>query len=217
MSNNEDTLPTRLAVLANSGEFSRVTMETEYGLIIEVGPGQSLHAKLRDDVVTSQEPANKLGYKYRVFTDWGADYLWYDNDWPGNPTSMGANVSPEELEEQQAPYVRDTALQAWSKAWTKWYDIYDNGFETNLEQKGDFDQEPIPDKKERDGWTTQGMLLAVWLSLLPSVASVKYLVGLKWFLFDAKAEGEDSTVEIMTKLLTDLDADTTSEPNKSQD
>lgn len=205
MSNNEHSLR-HFAALTNSGEFSKVTMETEYGLIIEVGPGKSIQAKLRDDVVMSQEPANKLGYKYSIFTDWGTDYLWYDRDWPGNPYQTGENVSTEELMEEQGPDVRDTALQAWAKAWQKWYDIYDIGFDENLNKPGDFSKDPIPDKKERQGWATQGMLLAVWLSLLPSVASVKYNPGVHRVMFDAKAEGEDSTAEIMARMLKDMDS-----------
>lgn len=193
-----------LATLASSGEFAQLTMETDYGLIIELGPGKPIVAKLRDDVVISQEPSNKLGFKYRIFTDWETEYLWYQFDWPGNPSEKGGdNLSPEELMQEQGGDVRDTAFGAWVKSWEKWYDIYDKGFEENLNGPGDFNAKPIPDPKDHEAWAIQGMLLAVWLSLLPSVASISYDSGVRRVLFNAKAEGEESIGSVIATVLSD--------------
>lgn len=198
--------PAAISSLANSStKFSKVTMETDYGLILELGPGKSVAARLRDDVVVSQEPSNKLGFKYSIFTDWGADYLWYGFNWPGNdPEDDGQNVPTEQLMQEQGEDVRDTVFKAWAESWEKWYDIYHNGFHENLVKPGDFSAEPIPDPKDRKAWAIQGMLLAVWLALLPSTASVKYDSYEGKVLLDRKATGEASLDNSLARYLEEL-------------
>lgn len=197
-----------IAALANSGELSRVTAETEYGLIIEFGPGNSILAKLKDGVIMSQGASNRKGYKYRIFVDWGGEYLYYDHDWEGNPDDAdeGPQISTEELIEQHSQDIQDWALQAWAKSWQKWYDIYHEGFDKNLNQTGDFTAQEIPDQKEREAWATQGMLLAVWLALLPSVAAVNYDPGARMVVFDSKAPGKDSIASIIEEMLGNMNA-----------
>lgn len=50
---NEKHSLTHPTPLINSPAFSRVTMETEYGLIVEIGPTGSILAKLRPGVALS--------------------------------------------------------------------------------------------------------------------------------------------------------------------
>lgn len=180
--------------------------ETKYGLIIEFGPpGTTIRAKLRDDVVVSQEEVlNEKGYNYTISPDWGGEYMWYEPNWEGNPDDE--MVFLEEFIQNHTKEVENTALQAWTKAWQRWHDIYEDGFTKNLNDKGDFKAQVIPDRKERESWGTQGMLLAVWLTLLPSVATVRYDAGLRDVLFDPEAQGKDSISSIMAEMLGNMDA-----------
>lgn len=204
MSSDETPLA-HFAAVENSGQLSKMIAETEYGLIIEFGPpGTAIRAKLRDDVVVSPEILNEKGYKYKIFVDWGGEYMWYEADWEGNPDDE--MVFLEEFTRNHTKEVQNTALQAWIKAWQRWHDIYHEGFDKNLNKTGDYNALEIPDKKERESWATQGMLLAVWLALLPSVATVSYDAGFRGVLFDPEAQGKDSVPSIMAEMLGNMDA-----------
>lgn len=194
-----------LVALANSAALSKVTTETEYGLVVELGPENSISAKLKDNIIISEDFPNKKGYKYMVSTSWNSGHLWYDTDWQGTPEGAYAAYTDFTLEGHDE-VVKETARKAWDKAFKKWGDFYDEGFDKNLNKTGDFDQDPIPDKNEREAWAIQGMLLAVWLSLLPGVVSVEYFPDENKVLFDSKAEGENSIGNIMAKILADSDA-----------
>ncbi|KAJ9150833.1 hypothetical protein NKR23_g3392 [Pleurostoma richardsiae] len=146
----------------------RVTIETPYGLLISVNADGSLTAALKDGTVQSATPGvdeeHKTRYKYRMFPDWGAGFIWYDPSWPGNPEGE-FEVDEDDLENRY-PAV-------WLESYRGWKAKYEQAFEEQKCDQGS-DQDPFPDAGRRKAWVVEGMLLACWLSLQPDAESVEY-------------------------------------------
>lgn len=140
--------------------------------------------------------------------DYLTEHLWYDYGWEGNP--KGPNVWIEDadsddrgLNNEIGPVTQDAALKAWIEAYSKWSAIFDEAFDRKLAAH-DYHAAIIPDQRKREAWGVQGMLLAVWLSLLPNVVAVKYTPGLPTAVFDPRAEDDDSISSTMGRLLGDM-------------
>ncbi|KAI0391902.1 hypothetical protein F5Y17DRAFT_385842 [Xylariaceae sp. FL0594] len=152
--------------------------------------GESSHQNTADD---THSPS--YNFKYRLFPEYLAGFLWYDPFWPGNPE-----------DEYEVP--EDDILarygQVFTDAYDEWIDKYDAAF---LEQGCDTGSgnELFPDLAERKAWILEGMMLAVWLAQQVGVESVKYSTASEKVVFDAK-NGLDATV---AQFLADLDRHST--------
>lgn len=197
--------------LAAATRPSKITMETEYGLILEFQSDNSIHPRLRDDVLKASPPAPSVDdlaaadeharpetLQYRIVPDYGTDHIWYDGDHPRGPNTTAENVGAD-----QRGMVEDGALEAWQAAYAAWAGRYDEAFDEELNRTGDYYRPVFPDAGDEEEWTLQGLLLAVWLALLPGTDRVEYSPNVKREMFRRDAEGEASIGNILARLLGD--------------
>ncbi|KAK8074557.1 hypothetical protein PG997_009220 [Apiospora hydei] len=170
-----------LQLIPTLGYISKVTIETTYGLVITVHPDKSI--TVHHNTVTNPGPdgasshsaaagpdpepdaqSEQPGYKYRMFPEYIAGFVWYDSTWPGNPEGE-FQVDEDELVERYG--------DAWNKAYDSWVDRYIAAFEKQEVHLGSHNH-PFPDREERKAWVVEGLLLACWLSLQPDVENVEY-------------------------------------------
>ena len=156
--------------IALDGAF-KITIETAYDLLISTDAAGTFIVTLKNGTpqpTTSSVGGEekKLGYKYRIFLDWGTGFVWYDSSWPGNPDGE-FEVDEDDLKKRHSA--------KWLQSYHSWKSKYEQAFE---EQKCDKDsgQDPFPDDARRKTWLLQGMMLACWLSLQGDVESVEYQV-----------------------------------------
>lgn len=210
-----------LKLLASSRRPFRITFEADYGLIVESLPDGSLNVKLNSSLVAVKPPAEQekssesdgkptpSGYKYRIFPDWGTNHLFYDSSWPSNPPDA-LNCEEEEILQDHKGKTDEAALKLWLEAFNAWGKRYDDAFDTEVNATGDFSREEFPDIEARKAWTLEGMMLAVWLALLPGVDGVEYSPHSKTVVFSASGHGESSLNDTVQSFLKDLDTHLTS-------
>lgn len=193
----------------------KITMETNYGLIVEFLPDASINAKLNDSIIISTEQApvtidegydeTRPKYKYRMFPDWGTSHLFYDSSWPSNPQDA-LNAEDEDILRDHMGTTEETALRAWLEAYNGWASNYDEAFDKELNQRGDFDREVFPDLEVKKAWTLEGMMLAVWLALQRKVDSVEYNPNARKVVFSTRGHSEHSLNNAVGLFLAELDS-----------
>lgn len=193
----------------------KITLETGYGLIIELHPDARINAILNGSVVSTafkekqiklhREASNSTasGYKCRVFPSWGSSHLFYDSSWPFNPPDM-LNCEDEEILQDHKDKINEAALERWLEAFNAWGKRYDDAFDTELNATGDLSREDFPEIEARRVWTLEGMMLAVCLALLPGVDGVEYSPHSKKVVFSASGHGERSLSDIVQSSLKEL-------------
>lgn len=202
--------------LAAATPPSKVTMETEYGLILEFhlksdNSSYSITPRLRDDVIKASPPEPSVNdepveeverpekLQYRIFPDYGTDHIWYDVNHPRGPTTEAENVGTD-----QRGKVEDGPLKAWIAAFAAWGERYDEAFDRELNQTEDYYRPVFPNRDDEEEWGLQGLLLAVWLALLPETDRVRYgPSSKKREMLRRDAEGEASIGSILARLLGD--------------
>ncbi|KAI1268580.1 hypothetical protein F5Y18DRAFT_235342 [Xylariaceae sp. FL1019] len=146
-------------------------LETSFGLVLYISAEGIIHAKLKDgDIQASNTvyPQNtkESGFNYRLFPEYGAGFLWYESNWPGNPEKE-TMVDEHDLETRYG--------KSWyADAYQPWVDRWQESFKKNCNDTGDFHAHTFSTVDEEKAWVLEGMLLAAWLSLQPYVASVEY-------------------------------------------
>lgn len=89
--------------------------------------------------------------------------------------------------------VGEEYLQVWGKHFMEWAEAYDTAFDRDLNEPRDFSTDVFQDRpEEKRAWAIQGMLLAVWLAMLPTVEGVQYSPGYPRVLLRRNGEGEES-------------------------
>ncbi|KAI1363703.1 hypothetical protein F5Y08DRAFT_340410 [Xylaria arbuscula] len=181
------------------------TLETPYGLAIQIDhhtDDKALTISLKDvssrlssdsqspSTTTTDQETTTPSYKYRLFPDWGAGFLWYDTTWSGNPEGEYP-VMEDDIEARYG--------SAWHNAYEKWVDHYTEAFGKQGCDCGS-KEHPFPDIGERKAWVLDGMMLAVWLTLQPGVESVEYEPSAKKLVF--LKQGPES---IVTQFLEELE------------
>lgn len=186
-----------LSLLAKrDGAISRFSLETPYGLIVEVEADGTIdvHLSAEGGSNAASAESKQSGFRYYIMPDYQTTFLWYITGWPGNPSDEGhCAVEFEEMRERYSEF--------WVNAYDAWVDAYTHAFEAQECQLGS-GKEPFPDPEERIAWELEGMLLAIWLSLQPDVNAVDYqgvADGQVTFLLDKESVGEK-----LGKLLRDL-------------
>jgi hypothetical protein len=149
--------------------ISRVTIQTTYGLVVEVTEDSTLNIRLSDSldetaVSGSLPKSEQPGYRYYILPDYQTSFVWYKSDWPGNPSDE-THVDEDVLEERYG--------ELWAKAFGGWVEKYTLAFEAHECQFGSH-QDPLPDPTERAAWVVEGVLLAAWLALQPGVDAVEF-------------------------------------------
>jgi hypothetical protein len=140
----------------------KVSLETSYGLVININPDATFAAILKSDISPNQNAGKH--YKYRMFPDYGAGFLWYDSSWNGNPEGE-FEVDEDDIPERYG--------SLWNNAYNTWVDKYTKAFEKHELHHGSHKQ-PFPEVGDRKSWVLEGLLLAIWLCLQPDVDSVEY-------------------------------------------
>ncbi|KAK7915187.1 hypothetical protein PG985_012890 [Apiospora marii] len=160
-----------LQLTTSMRDICKVTIETNYGLIVVVNSDKSL--SVHNSITTKPGPAGpssqlpepgakpdpqhkQSGYKYRVFPEYQTGFVWYDVDWPGNPKDEYM-VDEDDLAERYG--------EAWNKAYEDWMDRHTAAFEKQEMHLCSQNHQPFPDVEERKAWVVEGLLLTCWLSL----------------------------------------------------
>lgn len=99
--------------------------------------------------------------------------------------------------------VQDGALKAWVAAFAAWAERYDGAFDKGLNETQDYCRPVFPNCKDEKDWTLQGLLLAVWLALLPKTEWVEYSpnASVKREMLRRDAEEEASIGNILARLV----------------
>jgi hypothetical protein len=149
--------------------ISHLSLQTPYGLVIDVAADGAVDVRLSDKGSISASDSDskqaKPGYRYFVWPDYQTTFMWYDSDWAGNPQNGHVAVEEDEL--------RGRYSVPWFTAYDAWVTKYTRAFEAQECQLGS-GREPFVDRKEKLAWELEGMLLATWLSLQPGVDAVEF-------------------------------------------
>ncbi|KAK8069908.1 hypothetical protein PG994_006524 [Apiospora phragmitis] len=165
-----------LVQITNSlSDISKVTLETSYSLVLVIDSDKSLTlhqttAKKpgldgENDGLPNPDPDpehKQLGYKYRVFPDYGAGFVWYDPAWSGNPKDSSM-VDEEELQERYG--------DAWNKAYNSWMDWYTAAFQKQECHLGSHNH-PFPGHGRAEG--LGGGRTAIGLLVIPPARCGEY-------------------------------------------
>lgn len=206
---NATTLHYISLLALSSATPPKLTMKFDYGLILDVLPDGSVAASLSDSVISKEKAERGAktsnGFKYRIFPDWGTSHLFYDSSWPSNPPDM-LNAEDEEILKDHSAAAEDARLKAWLRAYNGWAKNYDDAFDKELNNTGDFDREVFPDLDVRRAWSLEGLMLAVWLALLPDVDAVEFSPGKEKVVLSSRGYGEHPLNEAVGLFLKDLDS-----------
>jgi hypothetical protein len=149
--------------------ISHLSLQTPYGLVIDVAADGAVDVRLSDKGSISASDSDskqaKPGYRYYIWPDYQTTFLWYDSDWAGNPQEGHVAVEEDEMRERYSG--------PWFTAYDTWVTKYTRAFEAQECQLGN-GREPFVDHKEKVAWEMEGMLLATWLSLQPGVDAVEF-------------------------------------------
>lgn len=161
-----------LSLLAKSKDVAvaRLTLQTSYGLTVEISADGSLQVRLSETTRTSNESkpqpnSHQPGFQYHVLLDYQTNHLWYENWDDTDEFGTGPNVDDDDLRERYAA--------PWCDAYDVWVDRYTQAFEAAECHLGSY-ADPFPDVTDRAVFQLEGMLLATWLALQPGVDSVKF-------------------------------------------
>ncbi|KAJ5108281.1 hypothetical protein N7456_004956 [Penicillium angulare] len=136
---------------------------------VELSTAEALSATSTDYSNPTNRPRN-----YRIFADYGADFLWRDPD----------DVLPEEgdtvldAEEFLAPFP-PSVLELYDV----WVNTYTENFSERREKPGDYHATTFPGAAEEVAWNVAGFLLAWRITMAPDVARIEFIAGdSKYFL-----------------------------------
>ncbi|KAH0429344.1 hypothetical protein CcaCcLH18_08466 [Colletotrichum camelliae] len=216
----------------SSNITTHLTLETPYGLVVELKTGEKLSVRLKDNpsATKSQEsPGSESQIRTGTHPNGSSESLL-----ESNPESHTASAQPSpEMGYGYAIFtdygtsslwyksdwpgndpgidthinledLEDRYPAAWLQAFARWTKQFNDSF-----KKGECHLSSsgvlFPDLEERQSWLVEGALLAAWLALQSDVGHVSYHPGHHWEL---EREGlAASVVEIVQNVMDDSNID----------
>ncbi|KAI1322968.1 hypothetical protein F5Y16DRAFT_385035 [Xylariaceae sp. FL0255] len=176
------------SLLKDKYHVTSKTLETPFGLILEITPEGTFIAKLKSGAVQASdtiyhENLKESSFRYRLFPEYQTGFLWYDKSWHGNPKDEYM-VDEDDLEARYGRFWHEDIYQPWVDRWS-------DSFRKNCNDTGDFYAHVFSNEDEEKAWVLEGVLLATWLTLQPDVVSVEYSPHSSIAVFRTEELGQD--------------------------
>jgi hypothetical protein len=142
---------------------------------------------------TTDKPsiAPELQRHYRIFADYGTDFLWRNTNDP-DYSEDNTYVEAEEALSDLPPAV--------FQYYDAWVDTYTSNFKTRCNIPGDYSAPVFVDATDEVSWNIAGYLLAWRIAMAPHIGSVEYSAGNEKYLLKS---GEGTEGALMEKFLND--------------
>lgn len=108
---------------------------------------------------------------YRIFVDYGTDFIWLNNSHPEHPEDPG-DPSYIDSTEALAPLPQEVLDN-----YDAWVNTYSENFRRRCDEPGDYSVHVFVDAIEEVSWNVAGYLLAWRIALAPEIGSVEYKVS----------------------------------------
>ncbi|CAG8908080.1 unnamed protein product [Penicillium egyptiacum] len=133
---------------------------------------------------STSQPTTERPRRYRIFADYGADFIWRD---PGDirPEEGDAVLEPEEVLSSFPP----SALELYNV----WVDTYAKNFKERRDKTGNFHATTFPTALEEVAWNVAGFLLAWRIVMAPKVGRIEYTAGCSHYLLE---KGKETSVTL---------------------
>ncbi|KAF4816752.1 hypothetical protein CGCSCA5_v006359 [Colletotrichum siamense] len=221
----------------SSNITTHFTLETPYGLIVELKTGEKLSVRLKDNpTATSSQDTPDCALKIQPGT-----HLTGSPESHPEPTSTADTASDHQSSNTGHGYaivtdwgtsglwydskwpgndpeidfhidledLEDRYPAAWLQAFARWIEQYDDSFVAGKCHLSSFGV-LFPDLEERQAWLVEGALLAAWLALQSDVGHVSYHpIGRNWEL--ERGGVAASLAEIVQNVMDDSNIDSESE------
>ncbi|KAI9934022.1 hypothetical protein ASPWEDRAFT_36001 [Aspergillus wentii DTO 134E9] len=133
---------------------------------------------------TSQPALTEPPWHYRIFADYGVDFIWRDlGDF--RPEEGDAVVEPEEVLSSFPPSVLES--------YDAWVDTYTANFKERREKTGKFHATIFPTASEEVAWNVAGFLLAWRIVMAPQVGRIEYTAGCSQYFLE---KGKETSVTL---------------------
>lgn len=115
---------------------------------------------------------------YRIFADYGTDFIWRDPD-DVTPQEGDTTLDPEDL----LASFPSSVLESYDA----WVDTYTEYFKERREKGGNYHVSTFPTASEEVAWNVAGFLLAWRIIMAPEVGRIEFSAGdSKYFLVKGK-------------------------------
>lgn len=126
------------------------------------------------ETTTDNQPISTESQRhYRIFADYGTDFLWRNTNDP-DYTEDNTYVEAEEALSDLPPAV--------FQSYDAWVDTYTSNFKTRCDIPGDYSAHVFVDATDEISWNIAGYLLAWRIAMDPHIGSVEYSAGNEKYL-----------------------------------
>ncbi|KAJ6024733.1 hypothetical protein N7540_005530 [Penicillium herquei] len=175
------------------GDKNSVLVETTFDLVLKITNGLEEQRKSNPTIIemSTSEPSSSTSPNkqsvpegvprhYRIFADYGTDFLWRDPDdvtsEEGDTVRLTRFISPSVLELYDA-----------------WVDTYTEYFKERREETGNYHLSIFPTPSEEVAWNVAGFLLAWRMIMAPEVGKIEFSAGNSKY---SLVEGEETRVTL---------------------
>ena len=148
--------------------------------IVQMSTNENLYPSSVEEIAPEEHPR-----LYRIFADYGTDFIWRDPDDVRPEEGEDIVLDPEEVLASYPPSVLEL--------YDYWVDTYTENFKTRLEETGDYNADLFLTVSEAVAWNVAGFLLAWRISMAPDVGGVEYEVGSSSYVLK---KGEETSVTL---------------------
>lgn len=170
-------------------------IETNFDLILKITNGLQEQRQLNPTVVeiSTYEPAPMSTNQtaptgnprhYRIFADYGTDFIWRDPD-DVTPEEGDTVVDPEELLASLPPSVLES--------YDAWVNTYTEKFQERHEKSGNYYITTFSTGTEEVAWNVAGFLLAWRIVMVPEVGRLEFTAGSSKYLLE---KGKETSVTL---------------------
>ena len=142
------------------------------------------------DIITSESPSLtglskpiEPARHYRIFADYGTDFLWRDFDDIREENDEESYVEAEEVLSSFPPSVLES--------YNAWVDFYSGCFKTRCEDKKDYMAKVFLSASEEVAWNVAEYLLAWRIVMAPQIGSIRDSAGNSKYLLE---KGNETSV-----------------------
>lgn len=167
-------------------KFTSIETTFDFSLKIQT----ALEDEISVDMVTSESPSatepsksSERARHFRIFADYGTDFIWRDFDDIRKENDEESYVEAEEALYSFPPSVLES--------YNAWVDYYSDCFKTRCEDKKDYMAKVFLSASEEVAWNVAGYLLAWRIVVAPQIGSIRYSAGNSKYLLE---QGNETSV-----------------------